>query len=240
MKLAVMTDIHGNLPALRAVLRQIDAAGDIGRICCLGDMIGIGPDTNEVLGVLTERNDVFYTVGNHERAVLHIANGKGCLPGHETAYSHHQWIAERLDPVYLPFLQSLPDRIEAEEEDCSLFMAHYHLQADGEFVPIDSSPNGEKLDAMYAGTDFDVVCFGHHHPVHLFRTERRTYLNPGSLGCHHQPLARYGMIRTNGGEAIVELKEASYDNRAFLQSYFDLEVPDRDFIVNVFHGNQQI
>jgi len=49
MKIGVIADIHGNAPALKAVLNELDKMGDIKHIYCLGDMIGIGPDTNEVL-----------------------------------------------------------------------------------------------------------------------------------------------------------------------------------------------
>ena len=49
MKFGVIADVHGNASALKAVLHEFDKMGDIEHIYCLGDMIGIGPDTNEVL-----------------------------------------------------------------------------------------------------------------------------------------------------------------------------------------------
>ncbi|MEI4769072.1 metallophosphoesterase family protein [Psychrobacillus sp. FJAT-51614] len=52
MKLAIITDIHGNEMALEAVLQEIDQHGDIEEIWCLGDMIAMGPETNEVLFTL--------------------------------------------------------------------------------------------------------------------------------------------------------------------------------------------
>ena len=50
MKFAVITDIHGNMDALSAVFKDIDRRGDIDHIYNLGDVIGIGHNTNEVLG----------------------------------------------------------------------------------------------------------------------------------------------------------------------------------------------
>ncbi|RKN86580.1 metallophosphoesterase family protein [Paenibacillus ginsengarvi] len=238
MKIAIITDVHGNAPALDAVLAEIDAAGDMERIYCLGDMIGIGPDTNEVLARLTGRSDVSFVTGNHELAVLHIIDGRGCLNGHETAYAHHQWIAERLDPRYIPFLNGLPVSEQVQVGGVSILMTHYHLRADGQFEPIDARPDGLKLDALYSGTGYDLVCFGHHHPLHLFETASRTYLNPGALGCYVIPKARYAIVRAAGGAVTIECKEADYDNRAFLRSYLDLDVPDATFILQAFHGNQ--
>nr|WP_084065446.1 metallophosphoesterase family protein [Paenibacillus stellifer] len=53
---AVITDIHGNSPALRAVLEDISNK-EIDHIFCLGDMVGIGPDSNQVLEMLTEQKN---------------------------------------------------------------------------------------------------------------------------------------------------------------------------------------
>lgn len=69
MKVAIITDVHGNASALKAVLRDIDQREEIDRLYCLGDMVGIGPDTNEVLELLFSRNDLSMITGNHDEAV---------------------------------------------------------------------------------------------------------------------------------------------------------------------------
>lgn len=238
MKIAVITDVHGNYPALQAVISQIECAGNIDRICCLGDMIGIGPDTNEVLELLTARKDISFVTGNHELAVLYILDGNGCLEGHESAYEHHKWIADRLDTRFIPFLRALPVQHTVQMEGLTTLLTHYHLQKDGRYRTIDPDPSGEGLDSLYAAAPYKLVCFGHHHPMHYFRRNGRTYFNPGALGCNDKPLARYGIVTFGDGDAVVEVKEAEYDNRAFLRSYYKLDVPDKDFIIKVFHGNQ--
>ncbi|MGA9227014.1 MAG: metallophosphoesterase family protein [Mesobacillus sp.] len=64
MKFAVITDIHGNAPALTAVLNEIHRMKKIEQIYCLGYLIGIGPDTNELLEILYSRIDVSMITGN--------------------------------------------------------------------------------------------------------------------------------------------------------------------------------
>ncbi|WP_084723795.1 metallophosphoesterase family protein [Virgibacillus chiguensis] len=56
--IAVLTDIHGNSSALNAVLKDIDEQGNIEHIYCLGDLIAIGHETNQVLEGLLSRNDI--------------------------------------------------------------------------------------------------------------------------------------------------------------------------------------
>ena len=77
----------------------------------------------------------------------------------------------------------------------------------------------------------------HHHPIHFFQNEKTIYLNPGALGCNNKPLAPYAVIQVKE-EIKIEMRAVPYDNIDFLNSYEKLEVPEREFILKVFHGNQ--
>jgi diadenosine tetraphosphatase ApaH/serine/threonine PP2A family protein phosphatase len=80
--LAVISDVHGNLDALEAVLSDVDAQG-VDRIICLGDILGYGPNPIECLDAIIERCDVILC-GNHDHAVLyeplsfHLAAENAC------------------------------------------------------------------------------------------------------------------------------------------------------------------
>lgn len=235
-KLAIITDVHGNAPALRAALAAIDRRGDVGHIYCLGDMVSIGPDTNEVLDILFARADLSMITGNHEDYVLALATGRD--PGvHGEELAHQRWIAARLDRRFVPLLQALPRTRTVTAGRWHLHLTHYHLE-DSHFAAIEWQPALESLEARYEGSPADAILFGHHHPVHHFRSQRRLYLNPGSLGCCDRPVARYAILDPAGDAIGVELQEAAYDNREFLASYDRLQVPARDFILKIFHGNQ--
>lgn len=237
-KVAVFADVHGNSSALRAVLDEIDKDGQIEHIFCLGDMIGIGPETNEVLEMLFSRDDVSMTLGNHEIDVLSILDGKD-LGSRGEEREHQEWIAKSLDSRYSARLLLLPLVLLPMTHGHRLMMLHYHLHTNGKFYSIDQDPSGEKLDLWYKGCEASVVCFGHHHPVHFFKTSDRTYANPGSLGCCDRAIARYAVLSVEDNVSVeVELREVPYDNRSFLALYEKLDVPARDFIVKVFHGGQ--
>ncbi len=236
-KVAILTDIHGNAPALEAVLDDIHRRGEIDHIYCLGDMVSIGPDVNEVLAMLCALPNLSMLTGNHEQYVLALAQGRNPgLTGEEL--EHQQWIAARLAPRFIPVLANLPWSLVVHHAGRRLLLQHYHLIDGNRFAPIDREPSLEKLEALYSESEADVVCFGHHHPVHLFRSKRRVYVNPGSLGCCDRPVARYGILDLSGDGVAVDLREVPYDNRAFLASYERLQVPAREIILKVFHGNQ--
>lgn len=237
-QVAVITDVHGNAPALRAALADIDASPDIAHIYCLGDMIAFGPDTNAVLSLLTSRPDVTLLAGNHEGYALALLEGRRLhFAGEELA--HQQWIAAGLDRQFVPVLAGLPRELTVTHGAKSIRLLHYHRGADGGLQPIDWNPSVEHLDAIYDGAPEAAVCFGHHHPVHLFRSERRVYVNPGSLGCCDRPLARYAVLDLHGPQVDVSLRAVPYDNRAFLASYQRLGVPGAAIILRIFHGGQR-
>lgn len=242
---AVITDIHGNAPALQAVLRKIDATLEIDHIFCLGDMIGIGPDTNEVLDMLFSREDISMVTGNHDEAVLALVQGQEHPRSHFHVKEHHQWIADRIDPFFASKLAELPRTIRKRMDGYSILFTHYRINeskaqapiSDDPFDPI-LEPSLENMENLFAGSLEDLICFGHHHPRHFFNNGRTIYLNPGALGCNSTPTAPYAIVRVGEQGIDIAIEEAAYDNKKFLLSYEKLKVPERKFILEIFHGNQ--
>ncbi|WP_058302786.1 metallophosphoesterase family protein [Gorillibacterium timonense] len=243
MKLAVIADIHGNAPALRAFLREVDRRRDVEHIYVLGDMVGIGPDTNEVLDALFSRNDVSLVTGNHDEAVLALIRGEGYPESHSHVRVHHKWIADRMDPSFRRRLEQLPRTILRTLEGTSFRFTHYSLVKGKERAPIAGEPfapivkpTRENLEALFKDSREDVICFGHDHPLLCLRGGKAVYLNPGSLGCGEKPSAPYAIVEVGKGSVDIRLEEADYDKADFLRSYERLKVPDREFILQVFHG----
>lgn len=245
MKIGVIADIHGNAPALKAVLNEFDLRRDIEHIYCLGDMIGIGPDTNEVLTILFARSDVSMITGNHDEAVLALQKGEDYPLSHSHAKEHHQWIADLMDKGFITRLEQLPRTITLTIEGKSILFIHYHIEQTqlNEHISKDPfseivEPSLDNLLSLFKGSEDKLICFGHHHPIHFFEGKDTIFLNPGSLGCNSQPTARYSVVDIAKDKITVSLEEVSYNNTKFLESYELLQVPERDFLIKVFHSNQ--
>lgn len=234
---AIITDIHGNAPALEAVLKDIAGRG-IRRIFCLGDCVGIGPDSNRVFELLSELDQLSFISGNHDLAVLAAFRKEEPPPGHHGERKHHEWLAERINPRYIEMISGWPMTIETVFEDVPVFFTHYHLDHSNWFQPVDYNPTSAGLEQQYAGTDYRLIAFGHHHAVHHLNSENRMFVNPGALGCSHscRAIARYGIVSVENGTVNVQMLEIPYDNRDFIKSYGELGVPDKDFILRIFHG----
>ncbi|WP_124223389.1 metallophosphoesterase family protein [Aquisalibacillus elongatus] len=239
-KFAIITDIHGNNAALSAVLNDIDCDPNINHIYCLGDLIGIGHETNEVLDQLFSRNDIIYVIGNHDEAVLDILSGKEPESVGEER-EHHQWVAAGLSSEFLPKLQNMPKEHRETIAGKKCRFIHYHMDQNLHFLPIDHRPTIDRLDELYQDAPADIICFGHHHFIHHFRSNQGLYINPSSLGCHQHPLAPYAKVKIGeSGEIDVSFIEVPYDNKAFLLQFEKENVPAKDFILKNFYGNQHL
>ncbi len=243
MKTAVIADVHGNAPALKAVLKSIDGQKDIDHIYCAGDMIGIGPDSNEVLRLLFSRTDVSMVTGNHDEAVLALLTGAEYPKSHAETKLHHQWIAKHLDPSFIPLLKGLPRTHRQTINGCTLLLTHYHIKPDRLLDPIGEDPfsgiiepSMDNMVSLFADVSADIILFGHHHPLHYFKNDLACYVNPGSLRCSQKAAARYAVIDFTKKPFSIQFEEVSYDKTTFLASYEKLQVPDRNFILSVFHG----
>ncbi|MBB6451809.1 putative phosphoesterase [Salirhabdus euzebyi] len=239
-KIAIMTDIHGNSAALKAVLAEIEQDPDIEHTYCLGDLIGIGHETNEVLEILFSKKHLSFVRGNHDEAILAIKNGLEPLSKGEEK-KHHEWIASHINPDYLTKLSHMPLSLRSNINGVEFLFVHYHINESKEFLPIDQYPSTEKLDKLYQHSRASVICFGHHHVIHHFKSNHKLYLNPSSLGCSHKPLAPYCVIEVGEEGGIhVSFKEVPYDNKNFFLSFLQANVPAKQFILENFYGNQHL
>ncbi len=91
--IAFISDIHANVPALQAVLDDIDSLGTVERVLCLGDVIGYGPDPVRCLEMVAERCKLIL-MGNHEHAVLN-----GAFGFHAAAKRAIEWTRNQLQDV---------------------------------------------------------------------------------------------------------------------------------------------
>ncbi|HSI82020.1 MAG TPA: metallophosphoesterase family protein [Solirubrobacterales bacterium] len=115
MRLAIISDIHANLPALEAVLEDVTGAG-IERIWCLGDVVGYGAEPDACATLVAERCELCL-VGNHDLAVLDALDISSFSPAAAEAVL---WTRERARPETISFLEGL------EPADTERDPAAYH------------------------------------------------------------------------------------------------------------------
>lgn len=241
---AYFTDVHGNIDALQAVMDDARQCGT-DRFICGGDMIGIGPFTNEVLETLFNMPAIQMVTGNHDEAVLALKLGRTHPESHNHAKKHHQWIADQLKDTYADKLSKLPRQLEFEEENFRFLITHYPFKkgkkespiSEDPFMPIISKPDTASMKELFGhALPYHFVAFGHHHIVHDFKISHTHFVNPGALGCNRKAEARYALAYATNQELQVEFKSVPYDRTNLFKAYREQQVPDGPFLMKAFHS----
>ena len=201
---AVLSDIHGVLPALDAVLAE-PAVLAADRIVLTGD-IAAGPQPSDVLDRLTGLGDrVTWVRGNADRELVELARGEVDDVGDPIAH----WAARQLSANHVDWLASLPLSVLLDVGQFGpVLFCHATPRDDAEVVVVDSRL--ERWSEVLAGLPDEVmtVVCGHTHMPFARLANRRQIVNPGSVG---MPYGRAGAHWALLAGGAVELRRTPYD-----------------------------
>lgn len=202
MKVAVLSDIHGNLPALEAVLNDFPLVNAC--ICC-GDLVGYYPDAEEVCNILRELT-TFIIRGNHDAYV------SGALfPALEKKDTYKtEWTRANLSEKNLSWLVALPVEMNFSWDGSRILMRHASPWDEDTYL----FPNSIRLSEIHLGEN-EFLFLGHTHRPMWIQAGNGMILNPGSVGQPRDwnPLASYAIFDT--ASRSVEMRRVKYNVSAF-------------------------
>jgi putative phosphoesterase len=221
---AVLCDIHGNLPALEAMLDELRA--DPPGAVVIGGDVAAGPMPHEVLErLLALPWPVHWVRGNADRCV--VAAFDGAVPAdeaHEPMWVADAWTAGRLSRVERDLLAGLPPLAELDVEGAGrVLFCHGSPRSDEERVTAVTPP--ERLARILDGVTVDLVVGGHTHRQFDLRVGGSRMVNAGSV-C--RPYEREpGAYWLRLGPA-VEHRRTAFDTAAAVAAFHTLGYPDAD------------
>src|SRR3989442_7194384 len=170
MRLAVLADVHSNLPALEAVLADVDRVRPDG-IWVAGDLTGYTPWPNEVLEILRDRK-VRAIRGNHDRGAI----GGDTSWFNELAAAAVRWTRIHLTPASVGYLKDLEDRTRGTMPEGLVAMYHGSPRNDDEYVfPWTAD---ESVVRVAGGPPF-ILSFT--HPPHAFPVRSSLFVDPPAV-----------------------------------------------------------
>jgi putative phosphoesterase len=210
-RVAVLADVHCVLPALEAVLAEPDVrAADL--IVLAGD-VAIGPQplqTLELLDSLGER--VTWVRGNCERITVELARGE---PTGDPNLTMAAWGARLLRPDQVERMAALPRTVTLEVRGLGeVLFCHATPRDDEEIVLVDSGlPRWTEVLACVPEAVRTVV-LGHTHMPFLRLVDRRTVVNPGSVGMPYGTSGAHWALLGGAGGAAIQLRRTAFDAQA--------------------------
>lgn len=238
MRYGIITDIHNNVTALRAVMKQLEQR-NCDRIICCGDMIGIGPDPEESVQEILRIPRLIAVRGNHESYLLEGMPTE--CPNEEhmnlEEMEHHRWEHHLLSEESVAFLRSLPKRIDFVTEGLRISVMHSCIDQKGRYSKSVMLPTEDDLLTMFADVESDVILYGHDHTPNVCKGDK-LYVNVGSLGCPSKSrnLARAGVLTVENGDPTLELLAVKYDVDEVIRRINALRYPDAQTIKKIFYG----
>lgn len=131
-----------------------------------------------------------------------------------------------------------PWLIEETMAGVRVTFVHYPLDASHtRFQPFVQDPSAADLDRLFDNHQGRLAFFGHDHNFCDVSGQAR-YIDPGSLGCHDRPLARYSVAEITSGRYEVTHRTVPYDDGPLYTAFEERNVPERAFIYRTFLGGR--
>jgi putative phosphoesterase len=217
MRVAALYDIHGNLPALEAVLEDVRRE-DVDLIVCGGD-VAWGPMPAQTVRALAALRDVRFIRGNADREVADRA-----IDGlDETSAAITAWCHDQLSDAERRWLREQPERLTIDVGGLGLTLfCHGSPRSDEETITT-ATPES-RLDELLADVREHCVVFGHTHAQFERRHRGTRLVNPGSVGLPFgAPGAYWALLGPD-----VELRRTSYDAAAAADEFAAAGGPEAD------------
>ena len=241
MRLALISDIHGNEIALKAVLDDIADEG-VGDLVFLGDVATLGPNPRAAIELLQSQNCPCI-MGNHDEFLLtpQLVHKYTQAP---EVISAIDWCRDQLSSVDLEFIRTFRPKIELTIDGIKLLLFHGSPRSHMENLLATTS--SETIDEIFEGEDAEVMVGGHTHIQMLRQHQGRLIINAGSVG---QPFkefvagnppqllshAEYALIEIVRGNVAVLLKRIRLDQEKLLHSARASGSPLRSWLIQQYH-----
>lgn len=229
-RIAIISDIHGNIPALEAVLHDIRAR-DVSRILCLGDLVGKGPDGARAIDICREVCAVTVK-GNWDEHILRDRDDPTI-----------RWNQARLGPDRMAYLADLPTTIDFVMSGKQVRL--FHASHGGIYHRVHMDDTSANHMAMFTNTPFtgdavvpDVVGYGDIHAAYLKSFDQRLLFNVGSVG---NPLdltqAAYGILEgqyddTRHSPFSIQLIRVPYDIERAIRDAEQAQMPELQLYID--------
>jgi putative phosphoesterase len=243
--IAIFSDVHGNLPALQAVLKDIhDKNAD--QVYCLGDLVDFAPWPNEVIDLIRAER-IPCLMGNHDER---IAFNHPVVPlkkhnAEETVarIAAIAYTRQIIDPVCQKYLSGLPGQIRltfnVTGRTTHILLVHASTRSNDEYIYEDHDMND--LQEMFAQENADILIMGHTHESYIRivpaspEQPERLAINCGSVGRSREvnPLATYLLLTVDEHHISAEIIKLAYPVHETAEAIRQSDIPDfyADFLL---------
>lgn len=194
MRIGIISDIQGNLPALQAVLEHTRSQS-VQAIWNLGDSVGYGAYPDQVLRILKQENAISI-LGKFDRDVLRFPRKKAAWREKKRPeeFLSIYWAYENISEPFREHLDSLPESTRLRLGNTRILLTHGSPASRKENLSIDTPT--KRLRELYEESNAELICCGGSHQPFYRKVKKGSFLNPGSVGVQMDgdPRASYAVL----------------------------------------------
>jgi putative phosphoesterase len=241
MRIALITDLHANETALKAVLDDIARAG-VDQTICLGDVATLGPSPIPVIQRLMDLN-IPCIMGNHDDFLIQT-DLIHKYTNADVIVDSVDWCREKLTEKEIVFIKSFKTRISLDLEEGIRLML-FHGSPQSHMDDILATTTREELDKMLLGHEATIMAGGHTHIQMLRQYRGRLIVNPGSLGCPFEEYtagqapkilshAEYAVVSVSRGQIDIKLKRLYLEKEKLRKEVEACDMPLRNSLIQQY------
>jgi putative phosphoesterase len=216
MRVAVITDIHGNLTALEASLAAIDAIG-VDALYCGGDLVGYGPHPNEVCALVQERA-IPTIYGNYDYAIGRGLDDCGCayVTAHDRELGQRsvEWTLAHTEEPARAYMRGLPFDLRFDMDGHRVRLVHGSPRKVNEYL-FEEKP-ASLYERLAASSECEVLVFGHTHKPWNHEYGGVLFVNCGSVGKPKDgdPRCAFAILESDADGVEASIERVPYDAEA--------------------------
>lgn len=250
-RIALISDVHGNLEALESILEDIKTK-DIDEIICLGDTIDIGPNSKECVDLLID-NNIKSVLGNHEIYLLKGTDFDSSIVGEEK--EHYKWVKDSLTDREINYIKNCPLYYDVNisyddpKFNRKYVLCHYLINDEKDIYPFEKNHLKNDINLWKKfNNDYITYFIGHlHESLNINEVDgisfdliedlgKLTNINiVKSAGCTKDEYTFYTIIEISKNIHFRGQK-IKYDRDKFINKIMNIEFPDKKNILKYFYG----
>jgi putative phosphoesterase len=227
VRVALIGDVHANLPALEAVLAHADGEG-VEAVWNVGDFVGYGAFPDEVVKQLRKRDDVVSIIGNYDRKVLKFKKKKKKWrkKKHPHKYLAFKWAYKQLSKKSRKYLRFLSREVRMKVRGKRILLTHGSPESDEE--PLTPHTPAARLRELADMAKADVIICGHSHQPFAREVDGVWFINTGSVGRPDDgdPRACYAILTIDSETIEVCHHRVEYDVEKAVAAIREHKLPE--------------
>lgn len=239
MQVALLSDIHGNARALKAVLNELRDR-NIRRIYILGDLCFRGPEPKNTLETIRSIPAKVLKGNADEWLVRGIQKGEA--PEHllPLMKQEREWTLERLTSDDIRYLNNLPESFYEKLND-HVTMHAFHATPHSLFDIVPSSATDAQLEQLAENSDANIIVYGHIHTPFIRTINNRTFINTGSVGLPFDgdPRPSYVLLTIEKDSFTATIERVSYDIDKVVRQYEANDYPNSEQMKSILQNGKQ-